>query len=72
MFTSRLPDDRRSCTLVTTIIGLAHAFDMTTVAEGVETPGQLEYLKVHGCDESQGYLHGRPVPKADFERLLVV
>jgi diguanylate cyclase (GGDEF)-like protein len=71
MFTSRLPDDRRSCTLVTTIIDLAHAFDMTTVAEGVETQGQLEYLKVHGRDESQGYLHGRPVPKADFERLLV-
>jgi diguanylate cyclase (GGDEF)-like protein len=71
-FTSRLPDDRRSCTLVTTIIDLAHAFDMTTVAEGVETEGQLDYLKVHGCDESQGYLHSRPVPKASFERLLVV
>jgi len=71
LFTSRLPDDRRSCTLVTTIIGLAHAFDMTTVAEGVETQGQLEYLKLHGCDESQGYFHSKPVPKKDFERLLV-
>jgi diguanylate cyclase (GGDEF)-like protein len=67
MFTSRLPDDRRSCTLVSTIIGLAHAFDMTTVAEGVETEGQLEYLLKAGCDESQGYLHSRPVPKAQFE-----
>jgi diguanylate cyclase (GGDEF)-like protein len=70
MFTSRLPADRRSCTLVSTIIGLSHAFDMTTVAEGVETEEQLVFLMREGCDESQGYLHSRPVPKADFELLL--
>src|SRR6266478_9687232 len=69
-FTDRLPSDRRSCTLVSTIIGLAHAFDMTTVAEGVETQAQLDYLTRAGCDESQGYLHSRAVAKADFERLL--
>jgi len=62
VFTSRLPSDRRSCTLVSTIIGLAHAFDMTTVAEGVETQAQLDYLVREGCDESQGYLHSRPLP----------
>jgi diguanylate cyclase (GGDEF)-like protein len=71
-FTDRLPADRKSCTLVSTIIGLAHAFDMTTVAEGVETQAQLDYLTREGCDESQGYLHSRPVPKAEFERLLRV
>jgi diguanylate cyclase (GGDEF)-like protein len=70
MFTSRLPADRRGCTLVSTIIGLSHAFDMTAVAEGVETRDQLNYLMREGCDESQGFLHSRPVPKADFERLL--
>jgi len=71
-FTDRLPSDRKSCTLVSTIIGLAHAFDMTTVAEGVETQAQLDYLTRAGCDESQGYLHSRPVAKAEFERLLGV
>ena len=70
MFTSRHPDDRRSCTLVTTIIGLAHAFDMTTVAEGVENQAQLDYLIHEGCDESQGYLHSRPLPREELERLL--
>jgi diguanylate cyclase (GGDEF)-like protein len=70
VFTSRLPTDRRTCTLVATIIELAHAFDMTTVAEGVETPEQLEYLTRCGCDESQGFLHSRPVPKSELERLL--
>ena len=71
MFTRRLPGDRRSGTLVATIIDLAHAFDMTTVAEGVETQGQLEFLARAGCDESQGFLHSRPLPRAEFERLLV-
>ena len=69
-FTARLPADRKGCTLVSTIIGLAHAFDMTTVAEGVETQAQLDYLIQEGCDESQGYLHSRPVSKPEFERLL--
>jgi EAL domain-containing protein (putative c-di-GMP-specific phosphodiesterase class I) len=31
------------------------------VAEGIETTEQLEYLKAHGCQVFQGYLHGRPV-----------
>ena len=65
-FIQRLPADRKSCTLVSTIIGLAHAFDLTTVAEGVEERAQLEYLVRQGCDESQGYLHSRPVPKAEL------
>ena len=69
-FTARLPADRKGCTLVSTIIGLAHAFDMTTVAEGVETQPQLDYLIREGCDESQGFLHSRPIPKAEFERIL--
>jgi sensor c-di-GMP phosphodiesterase-like protein len=37
----------------------------------VETQAQLDYLIREGCDESQGYLHSRPVSKAEFERLLV-
>jgi diguanylate cyclase (GGDEF)-like protein len=69
-FTSRLPSDRKSCTLVSTIINLAHAFEMTTVAEGVETQAQFDYLLRQGCDESQGYLHSRPIPKAELESLL--
>jgi EAL domain-containing protein (putative c-di-GMP-specific phosphodiesterase class I) len=71
MFTSRLPADRSACTLVSTIISLAHAFEMTTVAEGVETESQLEHLMRAGCDESQGYLHSRPLPKAEFEKWLL-
>jgi diguanylate cyclase (GGDEF)-like protein len=67
-FTSRLSTDPNCGTLVSTIISLAHAFEMTTVAEGVETREQLEHLQLLGCDESQGFLHCRPLPKADFEK----
>jgi EAL domain-containing protein (putative c-di-GMP-specific phosphodiesterase class I) len=70
MFTARLPADRKGCTLVSTIIGLAHAFDMTTVAEGVETQAQLDYLIREGCDESQGYWHAPPAGAGEFERWL--
>jgi EAL domain-containing protein (putative c-di-GMP-specific phosphodiesterase class I) len=44
---------------------------MTTVAEGVETQAQLEHLLREGCDESQGYLHSRPLPREDFEKWLI-
>jgi diguanylate cyclase (GGDEF)-like protein len=70
VFTSRLPADRKSCTLVSTIIDLAHAFDMTTVAEGVENHAQLNHLKAASCDESQGFLHARPMPRAELEAQL--
>jgi diguanylate cyclase (GGDEF)-like protein len=69
-FTRRVPADPRTATLVSTLIGLAHTFGLTTIAEGVETAEQLAYLTQSGCDESQGFLHSRPVPKAAFEALL--
>jgi PAS domain S-box-containing protein/diguanylate cyclase (GGDEF)-like protein len=57
-------------TVAATIIALGKAFNMTTVAEGVETPEQFEVLTLLGCDQSQGYLHSRPLPVADLEPLL--
>ncbi|MEW6120768.1 MAG: EAL domain-containing protein [Pseudomonadota bacterium] len=44
------------------IIRLAHALDMRVVAEGVETPEQVAFLKARGCDEIQGYVFARPMP----------
>ncbi len=53
-FISGLPGDRASVTLVSSIIGLASAFNLAVVAEGVETLGQLELLRRLKCDYSQG------------------
>jgi diguanylate cyclase (GGDEF)-like protein len=69
-FISGLPTDRASVTLVSSIIGLAAAFNLAVVAEGVETLGQLDMLRRLRCDYSQGYLHSRPVPAPELERML--
>ena len=47
---------------VQAIVDLAHAYDLTTIAEGVETPDQLERLRLAGSDCASGYLLGRPAP----------
>jgi diguanylate cyclase (GGDEF)-like protein len=69
-FINGLPGDRASARLVPTVISLARAFDMTTVAEGVETRAQLNFLERAGCIQSQGYLHAQPMPAAALETLL--
>ena len=53
------------------IINLAKMLDVTTVAEGVETAEQCEFLKENGCDVVQGYYFSKPLPLADFEALIL-
>jgi len=69
-FITGLPDDKASVTLVSSVIGLASAFGLKVVAEGVETEGQLGILRRMRCDHSQGYLHSRPVPAEQLEKVL--
>ena len=44
--------------------------DATTVAEGVETLEQYNFLKENGCDIIQGYYLSKPLPINDFEELI--
>jgi EAL domain-containing protein (putative c-di-GMP-specific phosphodiesterase class I) len=53
--------------LAQAITFLGHQLGLEVLAEGVETPGQLEQLAMVGCDGVQGYIFGRPIPPADFE-----
>jgi diguanylate cyclase (GGDEF)-like protein len=69
-FVSKLPDEKIGRTLVATIISLARAFEMNVVAEGVETTEQLGMLWEMGCDQSQGYLHSKPVTREELAQLL--
>ena len=66
-FVAGMTTDNRDAALVAAVIGLAHEFGMTCVAEGVETPEQLDQLGLFGCDFAQGYLLGRPMRAADLE-----
>jgi diguanylate cyclase (GGDEF)-like protein len=69
-FVRRLTPDRASHAIVSTIIALARSYDLDTVAEGVETPAQLQILAALGCEVSQGYLHSPAVPAETIEALL--
>lgn len=64
-FVQGIADTPNVATLVSTVVTLARAFNMKTVAEGVETPEQLQKLRLLKCDQAQGYLFSRPVPAAD-------
>src|SRR5271169_3920434 len=61
------PED---ASIVRAIVSLAHSLRLKVVAEGVETPAQLEFLKAVGCDEYQGYHFSRPVPANEFQHIV--
>jgi diguanylate cyclase (GGDEF)-like protein/PAS domain S-box-containing protein len=69
-FIKNLTTEKSSEAITLSIISLAHALDKTVIAEGVEAKEQADFLVEHGCDEIQGYYFSRPIPPADFERLL--
>ncbi|WP_019868060.1 bacteriohemerythrin [Methylovulum miyakonense] len=56
--------------IVRTIIAMASNMDVGVIAEGVETEGQRQFLFENGCLHYQGYLFGKPLPIAQFERLV--
>ncbi|HEY0845865.1 MAG TPA: EAL domain-containing protein [Noviherbaspirillum sp.] len=56
--------------IATAVIAMAHRLDLKVVAEGVETEGQLSYLRELDCDQVQGYFFSRPVPAEAFTSLL--
>lgn len=68
-FVAGLTTNPRDAALVAAVIGLAHEFGMTCVAEGVETAEQLERLRHLGCDLAQGYFLGRPVPADELTQV---
>jgi diguanylate cyclase (GGDEF)-like protein len=69
-FISRLAGDKTVQAVVSTIVSLARAFDLSTVAEGVEREEELSLLRGLECEQSQGYLHSPPLPAEAFESLL--
>jgi EAL domain-containing protein (putative c-di-GMP-specific phosphodiesterase class I) len=71
-FTQGLTDGGNGAALVRTIIALAGMLSLSTIAEGVEEPGQRAELCELGCDAGQGYLFGRPAPAAMINGLLCV
>ncbi len=70
-FVHDLGNDRDDEAIVRAIIAMTRHLGLATVAEGIETEGQLRWLQEAGCDVGQGYLFARPMASADFERLVL-
>ncbi|HEY4158310.1 MAG TPA: EAL domain-containing protein [Polyangiaceae bacterium] len=69
-FVIRMAEDSQDMAIVTTIISLAHALDLTVIAEGVETANQAHLLRLLRCDQIQGYLVAKPLPAEQVLPLL--
>ena len=65
-FVDGLPDGEQDAQIARAIIAMAHSLNMSVIAEGVEIPQQLAFLREHACDEVQGYLLGRPMDAEVF------
>jgi predicted signal transduction protein with EAL and GGDEF domain len=64
---AQFPDDR---TIVRAVVDLGHRLGYSVTAEGVEDAESLEILSSFGCDFAQGYFIARPLPAAEFGRLV--
>lgn len=69
-FIQDLTMDADNAAIVTALIVMCRQLKIKSVAEGVETEEQLEFLKDKGCTEIQGYLFSKPIPHDEFETLL--
>ncbi len=66
-FVRDISDDPEDKAIVAAIISMASSLSMQTIAEGVETAGQLAFLRNQGCNEVQGYYFSKPLPAEQFE-----
>ncbi|SIT46751.1 modulator of Rnase II stability [Paraburkholderia piptadeniae] len=69
-FVSSINADRKSQALVRSMVAVAQALQLKVVAEGIETESEELFMKGLGVEYVQGYLYGKPMPAADFERWL--
>lgn len=69
-FVMDIPHDQEDMVLAEAIVAMSHALRLNVVAEGIETPEQMAFLKELGCEEAQGYLFSKPLNADEFRQLL--
>ncbi len=70
-FLREVATNKDDASIVTAIVLMGKCLGLTVVAEGIETPGQLAFMRVMKCDEAQGYLISKPLPALEIEHFLV-
>ena len=69
-FVREVTYDPGCAAIAKTIIALGHNLNLKVIAEGIETEGQLNYLRLRACDEMQGFYFSKPLTAESFENLL--
>jgi diguanylate cyclase (GGDEF)-like protein len=69
-FVNGINEDPNDTAIVAAILALAQSLHLKVVAEGVENPGQAEFLREHGCQAAQGFYYSKPLPLDRYSRLL--
>ncbi|MBQ9360190.1 MAG: bifunctional diguanylate cyclase/phosphodiesterase [Lachnospiraceae bacterium] len=69
-FLDEVIDTKRGKIIVANSIKMSKELGMRTIAEGVETKEQAEFLRDAGCDIAQGYYYSKPIPTSEFEEML--
>ena len=69
-FVRDITTDPNDAAIVNAVVALAHSLKLDVVAEGVETEGQLSFLKSHDCDHVQGYIFSHPLSEENFLKTL--
>jgi EAL domain-containing protein (putative c-di-GMP-specific phosphodiesterase class I) len=69
-FVMDVPEDEDDSAIVKTIIDLAKNLGLETIAEGVETEGQVEFLVQQGCSHIQGYYYSKALSKEECEAFM--
>ncbi len=70
-FVRDITDDPDDKAIVGAIISMARSLGIRTIAEGVETQAQFDYLQQEGCNEVQGYLFSKPMTADTFESYII-
>jgi diguanylate cyclase (GGDEF)-like protein len=71
-FVQGMLDSKRDASVVRAVLDMARNFELATIAEGIETPAQADYLKAIGCEEAQGYLFGKPMAARQFAETFAI
>ena len=66
-FVRNVDSSASDAAIANAILSLAKTLGLVVTAEGIERPGQLEWLRARGCDEAQGFLLARPLAAAELE-----
>ena len=69
-FIQAVGQNERADSIFRAVAGMGKALSVPVLVEGIETAEQLEFAQGLGCEEVQGYFHGRPVPETEVQKLL--